>query len=172
MKYANFSSLTVEQAQKMVRRELSTPARLGYLLLLMMTLTAAGLIATLWITEPGPLPMRTHVAFGLLTMINLAWAVLFGWVLTRRKVLYAMHRVIAGWMALSFCALFLLFGLMIAVVRTDATASAFIGLVGAGQLVVAVILLRRARRRQHALLARRDELASMLLQSQKVSSGT
>jgi hypothetical protein len=162
MKYANPASLTVEQAQRLVRRELSTRARLGYLFLLMMTLTAAGLIGTLWITESAALPLRTHVAFGLLTMINLSWSALFGWVLTRRKVLYAMHRVIAGWMALAFSALFLLLGLMIAVVRTDATASALIGLVGTGQLVVAIILLRRARRRRHELLARRDELAGML----------
>jgi hypothetical protein len=159
------ATLTVEQAQEMVRRELSTPKRLGYLLLLMMTVTAACLIGTLWITEPAPLPLRTHVAFGLLTAINLAWSALFAWIVTRRKVLYAMHRVIAGWMALGFCALFLIAGLVLAGLRMNTTAFAFVGVVGMCQLMLAIVSLKRARHRRRELLARRDELTAKLLQS-------
>jgi hypothetical protein len=158
-------TLTVEQAQEMVRRELSAPKRLGYLLLLMMTLVAACLISTLWITEPAPLPLRTHVAFGLLTFINLAWSVLFGWIVTRRKVLFAQHRVIAGWMALAFCALFLIVGLVVAAIRMNTTALAFVGVVGMCQLLLAIVVLKRARHRRRELLARRDELTATLLQT-------
>ena len=165
MKPTYSATLTVEQAQEMVRRELSTPKRLGYLLLLMMTLTAACLIGTLWITEPAPLPLRTHVAFGLLTFINLAWSVLFGWIVTRRKVLFAQHRVIAGWMALAFCALFLIVGLVVAAIRMNTTALAFVGVVGMCQLLLAIVVLKRARHRRRELLARRDELTATLLQT-------
>jgi hypothetical protein len=164
MKPASTATLTVEQVQEMVRRELSTPKRLGYLLLLMITLTATCLIGTLWITEPAPLPLRTHVAFGLLTAINLAWSLLFGWIVTQRKVLYAMHRVIAGWMALTFCALFLISGLVVAAIRMNATALAFVAVVGMCQLLLAIVILKRARHRRRELLARRDELTATLLQ--------
>jgi hypothetical protein len=165
MKSAYSATWTVQEAQEMVRRELSTPKRLGYLLLLMLTLTAACLIGTLWITEPAPLPLRTNVAFALLTLINLAWSGLFGWVVTRRKILFAQHRVIAGWMALAFCALFLIVGMVVAAIRTNTTALAFVGLVGTGQLLLAILVLKRARYRRRKLLARRDELTALLRQS-------
>jgi hypothetical protein len=164
MKPTYSATLSVEEAQEMVRRELSTPKRLGYLLLLMLTLTAACLLSTLWITEPATLPLRTHVAFGLLTFINLAWSGLLGWIVTRRKILFAQHRVIAGWMALVFCALFLIVGTVVAAIRMNTTALAFVGVVGTGQLLVAMVVLKRARYRRRELLARRDELNAMLRQ--------
>src|SRR3990170_206308 len=157
MTHTESIGLTVAQVQDMVRRELSTPKRIGYLLMLMLTLTGAGLIGSLWLTEPAPLPLRTHVAFGLLVVINLAWSALFGWVLTRRKVLYAMHRVIAGWMAVVFCGVFLLFGLTIAIVRMNTIALTVVGVVGIAQLLIAITVLRRARRRRRELWARRSE---------------
>jgi hypothetical protein len=162
MKPTYSATLTVEQAQEMVRRELSTPKRLGYLLLLMLTLTAACLISTLWITEPAPLPLRTKVAFGLLTFINLAWSGLCGWIVTRRKILFAQHRVMAGWMALVFCALFSIIGLVVAAIRMNTTALAVVGAVGTCQLLLAILVLKRARYRRRQLLARRDELNAML----------
>ena len=47
------TGLTVEQVQAMARRELSMPTRIGYLLLLMLTLMGAGLISTLWVDRAG-----------------------------------------------------------------------------------------------------------------------
>lgn len=164
MRHLGSTGLTVERVQEIVRRELSTPTRIGYSLMCMFTLTAAGLIGTLWLTERGPLPLRTHIAFGLLVAINLAWSALFGWVVTRRKVLYAMHSVIAGWMAVGFCSLFLLFGLAIGLTRMNTTALVAVGLLGIVQLLVAIAMLRHAQRRRRALLARRDELAGKLAQ--------
>jgi hypothetical protein len=160
--------LTVEQVQEMVRRELSTPKRVGYALLGMLTLTAAGLIGTLWWTEPEPLPLRTQVAFGLLMAINVAWSVFCGWVVTRRKVLFAVHSVIAGWMAVAFCSLFLLMGLAIVLARANSAAVITVGVLGFAQLLVATLVLRNAQWRRSALLARRDELAMALQQRRQV----
>lgn len=162
MKPIETSALTIAQVQEMARRELSTPTRIGYLLLLMVALLGAGLIGTLWLTEPQPLPLRTQVAFGLLVMINLAWSALFGWVLTQRKVLFAIHSVIAGWMAVVFCSIFLLLGLVIGFARMNTTALALVGVVGTAQLFAAIILLKRSQRRRRELVARRHELVEAL----------
>jgi hypothetical protein len=158
----NSSAISVAQVQEMLRRELSTPTRIGYLLLLMLTLTAAGLVGTLWLTEHGPLPMRTHLAFAVLVTINLAWSALFAWIVTRRKVLFALHSVIAGWMAVAFCGLFFVAGLIIAIMKMNVTAIIAVGLVAGVQLYIAIAMLRRARRRRNQLLSRRGELTGML----------
>ena len=160
--------LTVEQVQEMVRRELSTPKRVGYASLGMLTLTAAGLIGTLWWTEPEPLPLRTQMAFGLLMAINVAWSVFCCWVVTRRKVLFAAHSVIAGWMAVAFCSLFLLMGLAIVLARANWAAVITVGAFGFAQLLIAMLVLRNAQWRRSALLARRDELAIALQQRRQV----
>jgi hypothetical protein len=154
--------LTIAQVQDMVRRELSMPKRITYLFLLLLTLTGAGLIGSLWLTEPGPLPLRTHLAFGALVAINLAWSALFGWIVTRRKVLFAVHQVIAGWMAVAFCGIFLLFGALIAISRGNATALFAVGLVGIAMVFVAIMILKRARHRRQLLIARRNELSVQL----------
>ena len=167
MRQLETTGLTVEQVQEMARRELSTPTRFGYLLLLMFTLLGAGLVSTLWITEPGPLPLRTQVAFGLLVLINLAWSALFGWVLTQRKVLFAIHSVIAGWMAVVFCSVFLLLGLAIGFTRMNSTALILVGAMGTVQLFAAIIMLKRSQRRRRDLLARRQELTGALAESRR-----
>jgi hypothetical protein len=156
------SEWSIKQIQEMVRKELSTQTRIGYLLLLMLTLMAAGLLATLWLTEPGPLPMRTHFALAGLVAINLAWSALFGWIVSRRKVLFAMHNVIAGWMAVAFCSLFLLFGLTVGLLKLNVAAIVAVALVGGIQLFIAIAILLRALRRRRYLLVRRDELNGML----------
>jgi hypothetical protein len=168
MKSIEFTSLSIEQVQEMVRRELSAPTRIGYLLMFLVTTTAACLIGTLWLTEPEPLPWRTHLALGSLVAINVAWSMLFGWVLTRRKVLFAMHRVMAGWMALLFCGIFLVVGLTIAAMNMNLSALLAIGLIGCAQVAAAIVMLAKARHRRQQLLQRRDELVSMLGQSSQM----
>jgi hypothetical protein len=162
MTQLNASHMSIAEVQEMLRRELSTSKRIGYLLLFMLTLTAAGLVGTLWLTETRPLPMRTHLAFAVLVAINLAWSALFGWIVMRRKVLFAAHSVIAGWMAVAFCGLFLAAGLMVAVSRMNIAAIIAVSLLGVGQVLVALALLRRARRRRSYLLSRRHELTGTL----------
>lgn len=147
---------------RLMHSELSTAARIGYTLLLLIGITGAGLLGSLWLTEPGTLPVQTQWAFGLIIAINISWAVLSAWVLSQRKVLYARHRVIAGWMAVVFCTGFLVIGAAIACQRANVKALILIGIVGIAELIVAVALLRRARRRRSELLARRDELCRQL----------
>ncbi|MEW1847996.1 hypothetical protein AB0392_59415 [Nonomuraea angiospora] len=54
-----------------------------------------------WWSEPGPLPGRTHLAFGMLTVFCLAWAGYGGRLVTRRVPLFAADRVIAAWLGLA-----------------------------------------------------------------------
>lgn len=154
--------LDPEVVRRALHKQLSTPARIGYTLLLLTGVAAVGLIGSLWATEPGPLPTETHVAFALIVAINLSWAAFSAWVLSQRKVLYAKHRVIAGWMAVTFCTGFLLIGATVAWQRDNVNALVLIGVVGIAQLAVAGKLLQRAKRRRSALLARRDELCHEL----------
>ena len=155
-------TLGADAVRGLMQKELSFGARVGYTVLLLTGLAAAGLIGSLWLTEPGPLPTATHVAFGLIVAINLSWAAFAAWVLSQRKVLYAKDRVMAGWMAVVFCAVFLVFGLAIAVQRGNASAQIVIAALGAAQLIVAIAVLIRAKRRRRELLARRDDLRKQL----------
>jgi hypothetical protein len=56
----------------------------------------------------------TQIAFGLLLVIALTWSAFFFWTVTRRKVLLAWHRVLAGRLAVLFCSLFTLGALALA----------------------------------------------------------
>jgi hypothetical protein len=80
--------------RSLLQAELALPSRLGYTLLLLAALGATGVFVLLLLTEPA-LPLRTRVAFGGGALIGLAWASVAAWVLTRRRVLYARHRVVA-----------------------------------------------------------------------------
>ncbi|WP_328470593.1 hypothetical protein OHA21_04960 [Actinoplanes sp. NBC_00393] len=122
-------------------------------------LFTAGLAATagtvlllqLWLTEPGPLPARTHAAFAALTLINMTWAGYAAWALTRMP-LFARDRVIGGWLATVFSALTAVVALIVAAMRPSAPAFT----VAAAALVcvaLAILTLRRARARRSELLA-------------------
>ena len=52
--------------------------------------------------------MRTHIAFGAIVGIGLAWTAFAWWVLANRRVMLANQSVIATRMALGFTALFLI----------------------------------------------------------------
>jgi hypothetical protein len=158
MTHCGAPTLTAEQIRNAIQRELSTGKRVVYVLLMLVTLTAAGLIAALWLTEPVPLPLRTQLVFSILLVINLSWAGFCGWVLVRRQVLFAAHRVIAGWMAVIFCFLFLGTGSAIAYQRASSAAFASIVLLGAIEAGVAIVVLQRALRYRRQLITRRDEL--------------
>lgn len=143
--------------------ELSAPARAGYLLLLLSSLSGAIVIATLLATEPG-LPARTRIAFAVMTGIGAAWTALAAWVLTRRRVLFAPHRVIAARMAVAFSALFALGTLLVGPRWITgwywALALAVI------MLAVAIRLLVNAGRRFRELSARREQLEQALVQAE------
>jgi len=100
-------TLSIEDMQKQMARELSLPARLGHTALLVVSASASALTASLWLTEPS-LPVRTHVAFAAIVAVGLAWTAFAWWVLANRRVMLANQRVIAARMALAFTALFLI----------------------------------------------------------------
>lgn len=145
--------ISVEEMQNMVNQELSLPSRLGYTVLLLAALTVAGGTASLWLTEVG-LPARTRIAFAAIVIIGSAWVVYALWVLTRRRVLLAGHRIIAGRMAVAFSAVFAAGSLALGVYA----ATAF----GLLMVAVAIGVLVHARRRFAQLTYRRRELEEML----------
>lgn len=146
-------------AQEMIERlepSLSPRPRVRGLAALLAGLAGVVFVATLWWTEPGPLPGRTHVAFALLTMFCLAWACYGGWLLTRKVPLFATDRVIAGWIALVASLTTAVGVASIAVQRGFNLGAALT--VGGVMVAAALVLLVRAYARRAELLRRKREL--------------
>ncbi|MCK2218569.1 hypothetical protein MF672_032950 [Actinomadura sp. ATCC 31491] len=113
-------------------------------------------VGTLWWSEPGPLPGRTHLAFALCTVFCLAWAGYGGWLLTRRVPLFATDRVIAAWIGLAAS---LATTALVTVVAVQRGTGAGLALAVGGLFVaVALALVLRAHARRAALLRRMREL--------------
>lgn len=130
------------------RRVVTTVALLGGLL-------GAALVGLLWLTEPN-LPGRTQLAFGVLVLVGLGWAGYGTWVLTRRTPLFALDRVIAGWLAVVATVLLVVLTVVVAVTRGGVGFAAYA--VVALLVAVAVGNLVRARALRAALLRRKREL--------------
>lgn len=109
---------SVRAMQERLATELSLRSRVLYTLLLLVDLAIGAVVASLWLTEPD-LPTRTHIAFGVLLLIAIVWAVVFGWTLARRKVLLAKHRVVTSRIAVFFCAVFTAGALAVAFTDPD-----------------------------------------------------
>lgn len=92
--------------QDLLAGELSTASRLRYMALLLAAGAVTSVVGSLWATEPA-LPPRTHLAFALIVAAGISWMAFAVWVLTRRRVLLAGHRIVAARMAVGFSALFL-----------------------------------------------------------------
>lgn len=149
------------QIQRVIAADLAVPSRLGYVVLLVTSATAAVLLGSLWITEPS-LPARTHVAFGAMMGILLSWMALAVWVLTTRRVLLGRDRLVAARMALTFTATSAV-ATFAAAVWADLGQPAFIGALAQLPLcVLAAAVLVRARRRVEQLSTRKRELESQL----------
>jgi len=145
---------SVEEMQRMMNEELSLRSRIGYTALLLVGLGGAVAIGSLLLTEPS-LPARTQVAFALLVAIGLSWAAFATWVLTKRRVLLAGHRIVAGRMAVAFSALF--------VAGTIALRMYAAAVFGAVLAIVAIAMLVHARRRFAQLMERRRVLERSLV---------
>jgi hypothetical protein len=144
--------VSVDQMQRSVARELSLSARLFHAGLLLVSAGMSATVGGLLLTEPA-LPARTRIAFGVMTAIGASWAIFAGWVLSRRRVMLAKQRVIAGWMAVVFTSVFVAGAWLL---RGELGRSA----TGASTVMwaVAVVWLATARRRYASLLARRRAL--------------
>ncbi|MDP9865572.1 MULTISPECIES: hypothetical protein [Streptosporangium] len=137
-------------------RPLSLRSRIGAVVALLGGLVGAVGVGLLWATEPA-LPGRTHLAFGLLVALCLAWTGYGSWALTRRTPLFALDQVIAGWLSVVATGL-----LTAAAVAVAAVRGTWVGVTGVAVAVtmtaVALVVLVRARARHAALLRRRREL--------------
>ena len=149
-------TLGSEATRQWVRSELSMRSRLSYVLLLLLASGGLVVVGSLWLTEPS-LPLRTQIAFGGLCGICLAWVCFCGWVLTRRKVLYAKHQIVSARMAVAFCVLFILGSLAVGFSQQN-PGGYLAAAVGVGWLGLAIVLLVWAERRHAALLDLRRTL--------------
>src|SRR5919112_5284452 len=105
------------------------------------------------------LPARTQIAFAVMILIGLSWGGFALWVLTRRHVLLAGHRVIATRMASGFTAVFVLGSL--ALMRSGSLARPAIAAAGLGVVMLgtALYLHVRAQRDFERLTESRRALA-------------
>ncbi|MBB5076142.1 hypothetical protein [Nonomuraea endophytica] len=134
---------------------LSPWRRVGGLTALIAGLAGAVALGALWLTEPEPLPDRLHLGFGLLLALCLVWAGYGGWVLARRTPMFALDRVVAGWLAVAASTLTAVFLAVVGVVRD--TPVLFV--VGPLCVAVAAVVTFLAHRRRNALLRRKAELS-------------
>lgn len=140
-----------------VVRGLSLPRRVGQLVAGLAGLATAGTVGLLWATEPGELPLRTRVAFTAVIGIGVAWAAFAGWALARSP-LFALDRVIAAWLAVTFSALTTLGMVTVALTRASTAGALAGGGLGVTLTIVASATLARARAYRRTLLARQHEL--------------
>jgi hypothetical protein len=146
----------------MMRRETALPSRLVYTALLLAGVLGATLAGSLLLTEPA-LTTTTRAAFSVLTFLGLAWAAFATWVLMRRQVLYAAHRVAGSVMAMTFTAVFTL-GVVIIGAEDGGGSSGWLAAAATGATLfgAAVALFVRARARHRALSRRRRELEAQV----------
>lgn len=150
------SSSSVEDLRQLLDSELSRPSRFRQVALLLASVAMTVVVGSLWITEPG-LPVRTQIAFGLMSAMGLSWAGFAAWVLTTRRTLLGRDSVIAARMGSFFTSAFIAGALALGYVSGEASAyaAAAMGLV---LLAGAVALLVRSQRRVAFLTSRRDAL--------------
>lgn len=145
------------EVRRRLAAELALPSRLGYTALLLAGTAMAALTTALTLTEPA-LPAATRWAFVVLALMGAAWAAFAVWVLARRRVLLAVHRVVAARMAVLFTAIFTGGALLVARRPGMGSMALTAAAVGAGMLLLAVAVLVRAHRRVRWLAGRRAEL--------------
>ncbi|MGW4790975.1 transmembrane transport protein [Nonomuraea sp. NPDC004297] len=147
-----------EQLERVLATEVSLRSRLGHVAVGLAGGCGAALITVLWVTEPNPLPTRTQAVFVGLIAIGLAWAVFAGWVLSRRRPLFARDRVLSARIALAATVVTAAGGVALAAARggtADLVATAAGGVVFTAAAMLALV---RARRRRRELLRLRDAL--------------
>jgi O-antigen/teichoic acid export membrane protein len=148
--------MTPEQIQALVRGEISDRSKVSHAALLVVAIAMAIVVTSVWITEPI-LPARTHVAFGVLTVIALLWITHAIWVLTHKAILLVPHQVQAARLSMAACVVCLA-GCLLAWLLVGGLASILATVSAAVMTGVSVYNFRRASERYRALMRRRDEL--------------
>ena len=150
----------IDDLRGLTHAELSRPARMGYVGLLLGASTMTAIVTALLLTEPS-LPPRASIAFGVMAAMGLSWVGFAAWVLTRRRILLGRHRVVAGRMAVAFSGVFCIGALAVGYVTSSRSAIAAAAL-GVLMLLIATAILVRARRDVERLSKRREELERQL----------
>jgi hypothetical protein len=145
-----------------VLRGLSIGRRIGYAAAGLGGLAGVVLIGMLWATEPAPLPVRTQLAFAALIGAGAAWAGFAGWALVRRP-LFAVDRLIAAVLAVTFSTLTAIGAALVAMARSSTAGLLVAAGIGLVMVAAAVGQLRRAQNHRAALLARKRELEVALV---------
>jgi hypothetical protein len=140
-----------------ITRGASLLRRVGYLVAGMGGLAGATLVGGLWATEPAPLPVRTQLAFAMVVVVGLVWAGFAAWALARRP-LFALDRIVAGTLALTFSALTTAGAVALAVTRGSVALLLIAAGVGSGLTALSAVILVRARIHRAALVARLRDL--------------
>jgi hypothetical protein len=147
-----------EELERALAAEVSLRSRMRHAATGLAGGCAAALIAVMWATEPNPLPARTQAAFAGLLAIGLAWAAFAGWVLSRRRPLFARDRVLGARLALAVTTATSVAGTVLAAVRGTAAGALAVALAGAALVAAAGLLLVRAQSRRRELMRLRDAL--------------
>ncbi|WCN05304.1 transmembrane transport protein [Streptomyces sp. M92] len=147
-----------ERLEHTLATEVSLRSRLRHVAVGLAGTCGAALIAVLWVTEPSTLPTRTRAVFAGLIAVGLAWAVFAGWVLSRRRPLFAQDRVLSARIALVATVFTALAGVALAAARGTGADLAATAAGGGVFTATAALALVRAQRRRGALLRLRDAL--------------
>ncbi len=138
-------------------RGLSLPRTIGRVAAGIGGLAMAGVIGVLWATEPTEPPPRTEAAFAALIALGAVWAGLSALTIARRPM-FALDRVLAGWLAVASSAVMTPGLIMLALNRGSTVAAVAGAVVGVCAFAAAVALLSRARSYHRQLSARHQEL--------------
>jgi hypothetical protein len=149
-------SSSLGDLERLTRTELSRAARLGHVLLALAASALTIVVVSLWLTEPA-LPLRTQVAFALLSVIGVGWITYSLWVLRTRRVMLARHRMVAGRLAVAFSGVFTA-GCLALLVSGQSAAARPALLMSLAWLAGAIVIWRRASTAHAKLLDRRAEL--------------
>jgi hypothetical protein len=154
-------SMSHARLRRLTVTSLAMWPRLAYTMLLLGGVGVSGVVLALLISEPA-LPVATRLAFGLIAGLGLGWAVFAAWVLTRRRVLLAWHRVVAARMAVGCCAVFAATPLAVAALTSMHSRALRALWVAVPMLALSWVQLVRAHRRHDSLVRRRQELADLV----------
>lgn len=156
------SNPAAEEIRRRLAAEMGLPSRLRYTALLVAGVVVGGVSGALAATEPG-LPTRTRLALTGVMLGGAAWTVFAGYVLRRRRVLFATHRVWAAGLAIALSGVFAAGALALGAFGAVMAGGAFTAAgVGGGMVTLSVVMWSRARGRVRALEKRRREIEGLL----------
>ncbi|UYQ63583.1 transmembrane transport protein [Streptomyces peucetius] len=147
-----------EELERALAAEVSLGSRMRHVAVGLAGGCGAALIAVLWATEPHPLPVRTRAAFAGLIAVGLAWAAFAGWILSRRKPLFARDRVLGARLALAVTVVTGAAGTALAAARATTAGALATALAGVALIGAAALVLVRAHSHRRELLRLRDAL--------------